>query len=139
MPMANRIVFRVAAMLSAGLLLGGCGSHKADDSAEQATQAHFNRGLAYWKKGDFDKAIADCTEAIRFKPDYAQAYNKRGVIYVANCESGKAIADATEAIRLKPGFAEAYAIRGLAYEKKGDMERSRKDLQRAKELKPEAN
>ncbi len=51
MPTANRNVFRtvavVAGMLSAGLLLGGCGGRKANDPAEQAIQAHFDRGRAY--------------------------------------------------------------------------------------------
>ena len=34
--------------------------------------------LEAFNKGDPDKAIADCTEAIRLKPDYAEAYCNRG-------------------------------------------------------------
>ena len=41
--------------------------------------AYNRRGIAYGKKGEFDKAIADFTEAIRLKPDFAVAYLNRGI------------------------------------------------------------
>ena len=40
--------------------------------------AYYNRGFAYEEKGEHDQAIADYTEAIRLKPDYAEAYYNRG-------------------------------------------------------------
>ena len=36
--------------------------------------AHINRGLAWHKKGEFDKAIADLDEAIRLNPKYVFTY-----------------------------------------------------------------
>ena len=56
--------------------------------------------LPIGKKGDFDKAMAGYTEAIRLRPDFADAYNNRGNAYCAKGGSNKAIADYTEAIRL---------------------------------------
>lgn len=32
-----------------------------------------------FRKGDFDGAEGDCTEALRLKPDWAVAYKKRGL------------------------------------------------------------
>ena len=58
-------------------------------------------------KGDFDKALADLTEAIRLDPKLAQAYLCRGEAYSEKGEHGKAIADITEAIRLEPKNAKA--------------------------------
>ena len=41
--------------------------------------AYCNRGVAYANKGDYDKAIADCNEAIRLDPKDAVAYCNRGL------------------------------------------------------------
>ncbi|WP_162502861.1 tetratricopeptide repeat protein, partial [Treponema endosymbiont of Eucomonympha sp.] len=38
-------------------------------------------GIAYVDKGDCDKAIADCDEAIRLQPDIAGAFIGRGLVY----------------------------------------------------------
>ena len=61
-----------------------------------------NRGTAYRKNGDWERAIADYTEAIRLDPKYTHAYNNRGTAYGGKGDMGRAIADLTEAIRLEP-------------------------------------
>jgi len=38
------------------------------------------RGNAYAEKGDTDRAIADYSEAIRLKPDFARAFCSRGIV-----------------------------------------------------------
>ena len=53
-------------------------------------------------KGDYDKAIADCSEAIRLDPKYAVAYNQRGWAYEKKHNHDRAIADYTAAILLNP-------------------------------------
>ena len=40
-------------------------------------KAYNNRGNAYRKKGEFDKALADFDTAISLKVDFAGAYNSR--------------------------------------------------------------
>ena len=96
--------------------------------------AYNNRGDAYANKGDYDKAIADYTEAIRLKPDYAYAYYGRGKAYAEKGDLDKAIADYTVAVRLKPDFAAAYYNRGLAYDRKGEKRKAEVDLAEAKRL-----
>jgi tetratricopeptide (TPR) repeat protein len=44
-------------------------------------QTHYNLGIAYHKKKNFDKAITSLNEAIRLKKDFADAYYTIGVVY----------------------------------------------------------
>ena len=62
--------------------------------------AYFNRGLAYGRKGEHDKAIAEYTEAIRIDPNPAVAYFSRGIAYLIIDEKAKAAADIAKAKEL---------------------------------------
>lgn len=42
---------------------------------------YLNRGNAYGKKGDHDRALADFDKAVQLNPDYAEAYYNRAVAY----------------------------------------------------------
>ena len=54
------------------------------DQAQSGRRAALNnRGNAYANRRDFDRAIADLSQAIRLNPGYAQGYNDRGVAYAA--------------------------------------------------------
>ncbi len=46
----------------------GCGPTKTEKAEEQ-----FEKGNRLFKKGDYDKAIACFTKAIRLNPDFAYA------------------------------------------------------------------
>ena len=82
-------------------------------------EAYYNRGTVLGKKGEYDKAIEDFTNAIKLKPDYAEAYNNRGNAWSEKGEYDKAIEDYTKAIALKPDFHEAYFNRGNAWSEQG--------------------
>ena len=93
-----------------------CRLHRSHSTRSERTPRH--TATVAWptrSKGDYDKAIADFTEAIRLNPKIAKAYNNRGLAYENKGDYDKAIADCTEAIRLDPKFAEAYHNRGAAY------------------------
>jgi tetratricopeptide (TPR) repeat protein len=78
-------------------------------------RAYSDRGNAYLCKGEYDKAGADCSEAIRLNPTDATAYANRGTAYLCKGEYDKAIANSTEAIRLDPTLAWAHADLVVAY------------------------
>ena len=84
----------------------------------------FARGLAYHEKGDYDKAIAEYTEAIRLDQSYAKAYYYWGLAYRSKRDYEKAITDYTEAVRLDPTDAEVYNKRGIAYHATGDYDKA---------------
>ena len=65
------------------------------ETAKDSAIAHPERGLSYKSKGDFDRAIADFSEAIRFDPKYAEAYYLRGVVYGNKGDLDRAIAPTT--------------------------------------------
>ena len=41
--------------------------------------AHHNRGFAYYRQGDYDRALEDYTKALELSPDDAEVYFDRGI------------------------------------------------------------
>jgi tetratricopeptide (TPR) repeat protein len=58
-------------------------------------------------KKDYDRAIADHTQAIRINPNHANAYNNRGWAYYLKTEYPRARADWNRALQLDPNNAAA--------------------------------
>ncbi|MGV8125343.1 MAG: tetratricopeptide repeat protein [Candidatus Xenobiia bacterium LiM19] len=79
----------------------------------KSVDAYSNRGLAKFRKCDYDKAISDYNEALKLNPESYQVYYDRGFAQYGNGDYDKATADFSEAIRLNPGCAEAYLERGI--------------------------
>jgi tetratricopeptide (TPR) repeat protein len=93
-------------------------------------------GLEYHNKKDYDRAIADYTQAIRLDPNDAAAYINRGSAYNDKGDYDRAITDLNQAIRLDPNDATAYNNRGFAYHNKKDYDRARADFTQAIRLNP---
>ena len=78
-----------------------------------------NRGLTYYYKGEYDKAIKEYNKAIELNPKYAEAFNNRGLAYRHKGELDRAIKDYNKAIELNPKYAKAFNNRGVAYARRG--------------------
>ena len=93
--------------------------------------------LEYSKKGEYDKAIAACTELIS-KHDFSTfiAYDNRGFAYSKKGLYDKAIADFTKALELNPKDTYAYNNRGFAFSQKGLHDKAIADSTKAIELEP---
>jgi tetratricopeptide (TPR) repeat protein len=78
------------------------------------TNAFFYRGLAYQRKNQWDKAIADFTTVIHHEPEATAARRERGVTYTMKGETDRGLRDFDEVIRLKPDDALAYVLRANA-------------------------
>ena len=63
-----------------------------------SVEALNDRGVSYAKKREYDRAIADHTEAIRLDRESALSYSNRGSAYEEKGELDKALADFREAL-----------------------------------------
>ena len=73
--------------------LKGFGDFEAGNyTGRNLAVAFNNRGIAYKKRGELDRAIADYTQAIGSDPKDADAYYNRGIAYKEKGELDRSIA-----------------------------------------------
>lgn len=113
------------------------------DSESQAL-SYKGRGTAYQFLGDYDRAIADLTQAIQFKPApssdiVAEAYINRGLVHNLQGHHDLEIADYTQAIQVGSNKTDisAYAFRGNIYSSQGDYDRAIADFTQLIQLNPD--
>jgi tetratricopeptide (TPR) repeat protein len=107
------------------------------DTQEYITRAFSNRGGAYLRKREYDRAIQDLDQAVRRDPNYAPAFQSRGTAYSLKGEYERAIGDFNQAIRLDPKSATSFYARGGAYNVQGQYDRAIQDFDQAIRLKPD--
>ena len=102
----------VATHLADGLTKGWQGDWDASIAAFDAAialqpklaVAHLNRGLAYWRSGDGDRAAADLDLAVRYAPT-ARSYYNRALLRRERGDRRGAQADEARARALDPDYA----------------------------------
>ena len=99
-------------------------------------RAYKERGNAYCRKREFDRAVADYSKAVELNPDYFLAYNNRGNVYMQTARYDLAIADYNRAIELKPENGMPYNNRGFAFLLMGDLEQAEADIRISLKLNP---
>jgi tetratricopeptide (TPR) repeat protein len=119
--------------------IAGCTAmmQSGHETQEHITRAFSNRGGAYLRKRQFDRAIADLDQAIQRDPKYALAFQSRGTAYSLKGQNERAIEDFTQAIRLDPKSAAALYSRGGVYNAQGQYDRAIQDLDQALRMKPD--
>jgi tetratricopeptide (TPR) repeat protein len=120
---AGLLLLLVLVAVAIWLVLSGgtkIGSSLSEPPSAEA-RSHLNAGKKALENNEYDEAIAEFTQAIKLKPDYAEAYFWRGSAYADNNGMyDEAILDFDEAIRLKPDYAEAYFEKGEVYAYRGE-------------------
>ena len=93
--------------------IAGCSRIIQDRSATARERfvSFYNRGNAYRDKFDYDRALADYSEAIKLDPKQAFPRNNRGIVHRMKGNFESAIADFGEAIKLDPKHAGALSNR----------------------------
>jgi tetratricopeptide (TPR) repeat protein len=87
-------------------------------------------------KDEYDKAIADYSEAIRLNPNDAGSFYGRACAHTSKHDFRGTIADCTRALAIDSGKFEAYQIRAWAYWKEGSFTKALGDLELAIKLAP---
>jgi tetratricopeptide (TPR) repeat protein len=87
-------------------------------------------------KKEYDKAIADYTEAIRLNSNDAASYYGRAYAYACKHDIQKTIEDCTKTLAIDSGKVEVYHLRAQAYWKEGSFTRALADLEKAINLAP---
>lgn len=98
--------------------------------------AYIARGRAYYSKSEFDRAIADFSEALKNDPGNVLALRHRGLAHFALQNYDRAIADDTDAIWRARDNIQLLQDRAKAYEKMGRYDLAIADYSEAIKLKP---
>jgi tetratricopeptide (TPR) repeat protein len=109
--------------------------NKAVPAEGGSAKFFYDRAFRYQVKHDYDKAIADYTEAIRIEPSNAKYFSGRASCHESKNDHNKAIADATEAIRIEPS-ADNFHERAVFYFRKKDYDKAIADATEAIRIKP---
>lgn len=124
--------------------IAGCTAliNSGQETQDNVAVAYNNRGIGENKKGLYDQAIADSTQAIALKPDLGTAYAVRGSSYRLKGANNEAIADYNRALEMK-ATSDVLAIihkdRGQAYENQEMYDAAIADFTVTIALRPEAH
>jgi len=94
-------------------------------------ETYYKSARAAYDSKDYNKAIADCTQAIQLNQNYYDAYFMRALAYSGKGDYDSTIADYTQALRLNPASNVVYWNRSIAYSNKGDYNNAIADATRA--------
>ena len=80
-------------------------------------EAFNNRGVAWFGKGDYRRAIADFSKAVKLNPDFAEGFCNRAIARFHTRLWEATINDSNQALSISPNFFEARCARAAAWTK----------------------
>ena len=98
--------------------------------------AYNNQGLAYYNKGQYQKAVDTFLEALKIFPSYTVCLTNLGLAYEALRDYKKAIESYTMAIQFDPGDPNPHFFLGRLYYRLKSPKKAKQSLERALELDP---
>ena len=100
----------------------------------QSVEDHLSSGQKYYKRGQYDKALAYLEKAIELNPNNPETYVALGSTYRFLGEFEQAIVQYKKALEIDPYCVYAYRDLGYTYGLLGEEEKERQHLEIAKEL-----
>jgi Tfp pilus assembly protein PilF len=100
---------------------------------QQLEYCYYFRGMALYRRGRTDEAIADLGKAITLK-QHPRFYADRGSLLVQRGDLDGGMADLNKAIELDPKFAKAYGDRGIVHLMRGEDTTAESDFRKCFEL-----
>lgn len=103
----------------------------------QLAQRANDRGLQLYKEKRYEEAIAQFTEALKLRPDFALAANNLGFVYYRQGRHAEAARWLENTVKIDPSRAVAYLNLGDAYAHAGARDKARKAYTTYLELQPQ--
>ena len=100
-------------------------------------KSHDDLGVAYSRKGLFDKGIASHQKAIAADSSFAQAYTHMGIAHSLKGNRQKAVELHLKAIKIDPEVAQAHFNLGVDYLHMRRVDQAAESFQRAIQIDPE--
>ncbi len=101
-------------------------------------EAYQERGSIYDWLGEYERAINDYDNSLRYSPNNVAIYVNRGVVKGKQNDLDAAIENFSQAMSLDPQVLDAYLNRAYAYILKEEYENAEKDLEQAFLLNPQS-
>lgn len=128
-----RTLFIVAGICLAGTIALGC-KQKTDSKgavSETAPQAvvphdpikakeHFEKGVNHSMNKEYDKAIVEYSESIRYNPGVAAAHSNLAFAYADSGNTDMAVKEHQRALEIDPAYANSYYGIAMIYEALGN-------------------
>jgi uncharacterized caspase-like protein len=111
----------------------------APTSDRQRAQQANDRGLQLYREKRYDEAVAQFTEALKLRPDFALAANNLGFVYYRQQRYAEAARWLENTLKIDPSRAVAYLNLGDAYFHVGDKARSKQAYTTYLELQPQGS
>jgi len=94
-------------------------------SDRQRAQQANDRGLQLYREKQYDEAVAQFTEALKLRPDFAQAANNLGFVYYRQQRYAEAARWLENTLKIDPSRAVAHLNLGDAYFNAGDKAKAK--------------
>lgn len=101
---------------------------RAVNYSPESRSTHYNLGLAYLGRKQYDSAFTEMLEARRLDPQRAAVYNNLALAEAGLGKLDDAIANLETAVKLEPASLEAHNNLGALLYDKGDYEGSRREF-----------
>ena len=105
-------------------------------SKSDKIRGHFNAGVRFSQRRDFDKAIEEYSKALEINPGIAEIHSNLGFAYLDSGKVDLSISSQKKALELDINLVNAYYGLALALEEKGDIEGARKNWEQYLESAP---
>jgi tetratricopeptide (TPR) repeat protein len=121
------------------VIVFGCSAiiNSGNEPKAKLAIAYIYRGIAYYRKDDYESSITDFGKAIALNPKEPLAHFNRGISYAAKGNLPQAIIEYSKAIKMNPKHVNSYINRGAAYFYLGKKEEALNDYRKALDLKPD--
>lgn len=111
-------------------------NYVVEKEPERNWLAYFNRGLAFFHKGEFRSAIPDFEKSLTLKAFSPESYFNMAGAYLNLGDLDKAIENYDKAISQNPSYYEAFMLRGQVHENKGELSNAVDDFGKTIALNP---